>query len=118
MAAGTRPAKRPRRHHRLDGHHRATPQPATLAPRAREIRQRREQRAHAPNPPSTLAMGYEHQMPFHCIADGDLPAFLPRMIGVRKGGRERIEEHRSRVFKSYAMLRELGRRLAGSRSLG
>lgn len=57
-------------------------------------------------------MGYEHQMPFHCIADGDFPAFLLRMIGVRKCGRERIEEHCGRIFKGYAMLGEVGRRLA------
>jgi hypothetical protein len=57
-------------------------------------------------------MGYEHQMPFHCIADGDFPAVLLRMIGVRKGGRERIEEYRGRVFKRYGVLGEVGRRLA------
>lgn len=57
-------------------------------------------------------MGYEHQMPFYCIADGDFPAFLLRMIGVRKGGRERIEEHRGRVFKGYGVLGKVGRRLA------
>ena len=57
-------------------------------------------------------MGYEHQMPFHCIADSDLPAFLLRMIGVRKGGRERIEEHRGRIFKVYGVLGEVGRSFA------
>lgn len=57
-------------------------------------------------------MGYEYQMPFHCIADGDFPAFLLRMIGVRKGGRERIEEHRGRVFKGDGVFVEVGRRLA------
>ena len=57
-------------------------------------------------------MGYEHQMPFNCIADGDLPVFLLRMIGVRKGGCERIEEHRGRVLKGYGVLGNVGRSLA------
>ena len=56
-------------------------------------------------------MGYEHQMPFYCIADGDLPAFHLRMIGVRKGGRERIEEHRGRVLKGYGVLGNVSRSL-------
>ena len=61
-------------------------------------------------------MGYEHQMPFHCIADGDFPALLVRVIGVRKGHRECIEEHRGRIFKGYACLVKLAAALRASHS--
>ena len=60
--------------------------------------------ANDPNPFHALTVGNKYNVPPHCTADSDFPALGQRVIRIRKGRREGVQENRERLLKGHAML--------------
>ena len=49
-------------------------------------------------------MGYEYQLLFHCISDGDLPPLRRRLVGIWERRCKRVKKDRGSIHEGYAML--------------